>query len=126
MSHENISIAVSTTAPVDAETTVLFISTTAFGNAKMLRHLGIKRISFAVEHSHAGTLTAYRSSNSGTSWDVYNVQTVGVPAANNISGPYDYLVDTFDDWKLEWTNGGTTQTTWRPEMHGHMDRQPGT
>lgn len=120
-------IKVSTTAPVDAETTTLFDTTTAFGLGSF-RHLQsvLKRISFGTHNSHSGTLNASRSIDGGTNWRVYSTQAIAASAANTISGPYDFLVDTYLDWKLEWVNGGTTQTTWRPEMQGHPDRVPGT
>jgi len=117
-------IAVSATAPTDSNDTTLLDTTTAFG-PYALPFSGIKRISFSAEHSHSGTLKAYRSTNGGTTWDQYDERSVAAPGATTISGPFDYLVDTFKAWKLVWTNGGTTQTTWRPEMKGHPDRAPG-
>jgi hypothetical protein len=113
-----------TTAPTDGNTVVLFDSTTL--GRGYFRHMPVKRISFGVHNSHAGTLNAYRSTDFGANWRLYDTRAVVASPANEISGPYDYLVDTFLDWKLEWVNGGTTQTTWRPEMHGHENREPGT
>ena len=117
-------ISFSTTAPTDSDDTTLFDSTTALG-VGVLPISGIKRISFSVENSHTGTLKAYRSIDKGVTWDLYDQQSVTVPTATTISGPYDYLVDVHPEWKLVWTNGGTTQTTWRPSMAGHEDRAPG-
>mgnify|MGYP001588592998 CR=1 FL=1 len=123
---QSFTIKVSTTAPVDAESTTLFDSTVAFGLGGF-RHLPIKRISFAVNNSHAFTLIAKRSINGGTTWTTFSsIAVAGAPSAGTITGPYDYLVDTFLDFQLIVTNGGTTQTTWTPEMHGHEDRVPGT
>lgn len=118
-------IAVSQVAPTDSDTSTLFDSTTAFGIGAM-RTLPIKRISFAVNNSHAGTLLGQRSINDGTTWTTFSSTSVAAPSANTISGPYDFLIDTYEDFRLRWTNGGTTQTTWTPEMHGHEDRVPGT
>jgi hypothetical protein len=124
MHAEHFSIAVSGGTPANTDTVVLFNSVTAFGQG-VFRTLGIKRISFGVENSHAGTLKAYRSTNHGTNWDqVEGDLAVGVAAAADISGPYDYLVDTHLDWKLEFTTSAT-QTTWRPNLMAHHDRQPG-
>ena len=117
-------IKVSTTAPVDAETTVLFDSTTAFGIGVM-RNLPLKRISFAVNNSHSFTLIGKRSINDGTTWTTFYSTTFAAPAASTITGPVDFLVDTYEDFQLSVTNGGTTQTTWTPEMHGHEERVAG-
>lgn len=125
MGPHSFAIKVDTTAPTDANTVTLFDSTTAFG-VKQIRHLPVKRISFAVYHDQAGTLVAQRSINGGTTWTTYDSRAVAAPAANNISGPFDYLIDTFEDWRLRWTNGGVTQGTWLPELHGHENREPGT
>lgn len=118
-------ISMDTTAPTGAGTTTIFSSVSAFG-AKMIRHLKVKRISFAVENDQAGTLEASRSTDGGTTWDVFDSRAVAAAGANVISGPYDYLIDTYEDFRLRWTNGGSNQTTWRPELHGHEDRVPGT
>lgn len=125
VSPQSFVIKVSTTAPTLATTTTLLDTTSAFG-VGVFRHTGIKRISFGVVNDQAGTLIAQKSIDGGTTWDTYDSRVVGIPAANTMSGPFDYLVDTFLDWRLRWTNGGVTQTTWRPEMHGHENREPGT
>ena len=118
-------VAISTTAPVDAETTTLFTTTTAFGTGAF-RNLPIARFSFSVKNSHGFTLIADRSINDGTTWTTYFSQAYAAAASDAITGPVDFLVDTFEDWRLRVTNGGTTQTTWTPEMHGHENRAPGT
>ncbi len=118
-------IAMSTTAPLDAATTTLFNSVDALG-ARQLRHVPFARLSLAVENSHAGTIEASFSNDGGANWDVYDSRAVTAAGAGVISGPYDYLIDTYDDFRLRWINGGTTQTTWRPVMRGHENRQPGT
>jgi hypothetical protein len=119
-------IKVSTTAPTDGNSVTLFDSTVAFGRGVM-RYLPITRVAFTTNNSHTGTLVAKRSIDGGTTWTTYDSRAVGVPAANTISGPYDFLIDTFLEWQLIWTNGGTTQTTWTPEMVGFEgDRVPGT
>lgn len=110
MPQFNLTIA----TPTGSGDTTIFDTTTMFGGAGMIQNMGIARIAFSVEHNQAGTLTAYRSSDRGVNWDAYDVQTVGIPAANQISGPFDYVIDHHGDWKLVWTNGGTNQTVWRP------------
>jgi hypothetical protein len=105
--------------PTGTATIEIFNSVTAFG-AYGLRHLPIKRISFGVEHDQGFTVVASASSNGGTNWDVVNSQAVAV-AANTIGGPFDYLVDTYDDFKISITNGGVDQTVWRPTLKGNED-----
>jgi hypothetical protein len=122
---KSFAIAVSGGTPANTDTVVLFNSVTAFGTGGF-RHNKPARISFAVENSHSGTLKAYRSTNSGTNWDqVADDIAVAVATSTDINGPYDFLVDTYLDFKLEFTTSAT-QTTWRAELHGHNDRQPGT
>ena len=119
-------IAVTSTAPTDSDTTTIFNSVTAFGQG-VFRTLGIKRISFGAEHSHAATVKAYMSTNHGTNWDqVEGDEALTAPASGDIGGPLDFYVAPYMDFKLEWVNGGTTQTTWRPVLRGHYDSQPGT
>jgi len=113
-------------APTDSDTWEIFNSVTAWG-AKGLRHLPVHRISFGVENSHDGTLKAYMSTDGGANWrQVEGDNAVTAAASDDISGPYDYLVDTYDDFKLDWVNGGTTQTTWDPILRAHEKREPGT
>ena len=124
---EIIRFNIPTAAPTDSDTTTLFNSVTAYG-AGVLSLTGINRIAFTVENSHSGTLKQYRSTNGGTTWDQVGTDlAVVAAAATDVSGPYDYLVDPHPDWKLDWVNGGTTQTTWRPSLIGIVgDRAKGT
>lgn len=117
---------ISTTAPTGSTTTTLWDSTVALGVGQM-RHSPIRRLSFGVENSHTGTLKAYMSVDGGANWyQVEGDKAVAAAAADDISGPYDYLIDTYSDFKLEWVNGGTTQTTWVPICKGNEKREPGT
>lgn len=103
-------------APTGSAETTLFDTTTQFGGGGMIPLRGIERIAFAAEHDQAGTLRAYRSTNKGTTWDLYDERAVAAPGATGISGPFDYVINTYQDWKLVWANGGTDQGTWRPEI----------
>jgi hypothetical protein len=111
--------------PTGTATIEIFNSVTAFG-AGAMRNLPIKRVSFGVEHDQGFTIVASISSNGGTNWDVIDSQAVSV-LANTIAGPFDYLIDTYDEFKIAITNGGVDQTTWRPFLKGHEDsRASGT
>lgn len=115
MGAETIQVGVTGGTPgADSNTYKLFDSTVTFGNG--LRQHDITRIIFTLQNSHAGTLNAYWSANGGTTWNLYDAQVPGVPAAGASSGPFDYLVDPYADWKLEWVNGGSAQTTWRTAL----------
>lgn len=120
----SFAIRIDETAPTLGNTTILFNSETSWG-LDALPALDVKRISFEAFHDQAGTLKAFRKSRGATTWDQYDTQVIGIPPANTITGPFDYLIDTFWNWKLEWLNGGVTQTTWRPSMHGHENRMRG-
>ena len=105
----------------DSNVYKLFDSTVTFNapflsKSTTLKAHDITRIIFSVKNSQAGTLTASFSRDSGTTWTAYDVQSVAIAAANTISGPFDYLVDPYPDWKLEWTNGGVAQATWIPTI----------
>lgn len=106
-----------TTAPgADSNTYPLFNSVTLFG-AGVLRSRKASRLSFAVENSQAGTLKAYMSQNGGTTWVQFGGDiAVAAAAATDVSGPYDFLVDTYRDVKLDWVNGGSAQATWIPVL----------
>lgn len=109
---ESPSVAFPSTAPTGSATTVIFDSTTV-GSGWFLRHVGANRFETVIQNDQTGTLKAYWSDNKGTNWNQYDSQAVAIPAANTSSGPYDYHLDAFKDFKLEWVNGGTNQATWR-------------
>lgn len=110
--------------PTGTATIEIFNSVTTFG-PKQLRHIPMKRIAFAVEHDQDFTIVAQRSIDGGTNWDTFDSRSATV-VANTIGGPFDYLIDTYEDVKLSIVNGGVDQTVWRPELHGiESTRQPG-
>jgi len=130
-----IGLANTSTPGADSNTYIMFDSTVTFaapnhsnGKSTGLREHNISRVIFAVENSHAGTLKAYRSIDKGTNWDqVAGDFTVAAASATDISGPYDFLVDTYSDFRISWVNGGSAQTTWRAEVTAvRSDRASGT
>src|SRR6478752_1521654 len=121
---ERVNVAVTGGTPGgDSNDYKLFDSTVTFGtgvagdprNATLAAH-DINRIEFSVKNSQAGTLVASYSTDKGTTWTVFDSRSVTAPAANKISGPFDYLVETFPDFKLVWTNGGVAQAPWIPAL----------
>lgn len=111
--------------PTGSNTYVLFDSTHFVG--QKMADVGIRRVSFGSKNSHPYTLKEYASSDGGVTW--YQVRgdvVVGASAATDISGPYDYPIDMYVDWKLELVNSGTTQSPWAPHLVGHSDRVKAT
>lgn len=113
---------IAATPGADANTYNMFDSTVTFGtgtagdirNQTLISHC-ISRITFSVENSAAGTLKSYFSHNKGTTWTQFAGDiAVAAPAAGDISGPYDYLVDTYPDVKIDWVNGSSAQDPWIP------------
>lgn len=107
---------VSSTPGADTNTYSLFNSVTSFGGGLLpTKHAG--RLDVTVKNSHAGTIKAYFSRDKGANW--YQVAgDIAVPAsaATDVNGPYDFLVDPYPDFKVDWVNGGSAQTTWVPTV----------
>ena len=100
-----------TALPTDSDVHVLFDTTVAFASGANLFQLsGTKRFLLDIKNSHAGTLKMYKSDDRGTNWNQIDQVSVAAAAATD-SNVYDLLVALYRDWKIEWTNGGTTQTT---------------
>ena len=127
---------VSATPGTDSNVYVIFDSTVTFGvgidgdprNQTLNAH-DISRVIFALENSHLGTIKSYESSNKGANWDQFggDIAVAGASPATDITGPYDFLVDTYDDVRITWTNGGTAQDPWRPSIKlVRGDRASGT
>lgn len=116
MSHyETVRVAVTGGTPgADANTYLLFDSTVTFTGG--LRAHDISRITFSLNNSQSGTRKAAWSADGGTTWNEYDSTAVTAASAPAMSGPFDYLVDTYKDWRLRWTNGGSAQATWIPEI----------
>lgn len=98
----------------DSNTYVLFDSTLL--SVGWIWSHSINRIEFTVQNSQAGTLNAYWSKDGGVTWNEYDTRAVAIPASNTSSGPFDYLVDPYKDWKLAWVNGGVSQATWITQL----------
>lgn len=109
MDYETVTVGFSTTLPTGAGTTILFDSTVS--TPGFFRSIGSSRFEVTIQNDQAGSLRAYWSRNGGTTWRLYNTQAVALVAAG-ASSEYDYLVDPFMDWKLDWLNGGVNQATW--------------
>lgn len=104
-------VALPQTAPTDSNTVTLFDSTTAFPGGNGMQNHHISRAAFAFSNSHAATLKAYRSINGGTTWKQVGGDIVLAATTTDLNRR-DFLADDiYPDFKLDWENGGTTQTT---------------
>lgn len=126
MSAENVKIKyVGSALPGNGETVVLFSTTANTGmGANFMAEAQLNRLYLTLINSQAGTLNAYSSEDRGVNWTKIYTAAVGISAANSES-PYDFLIEPYSDWKLEWVNGATPQTTFRPAMALQGQRNPG-
>lgn len=133
MAQETLKVkVVSSTPGGDSSTYNLFDSTVTFGAPNRItgvptafRSHCISRLMLRLTNSQAGTLKFYSSTDGGTTWAQTGGDiSVSASTSTDINGPYDYLVDPYDDVKLDWVNGGVAQATWAPgvtllrEYHG--------
>lgn len=115
MSIESLRMGVGGGTPgADSADYTLFDSTTAFTGG-LLNHC-ISRITFSINSNQSGTLKASFSTDGGANWTLYNSTAVAAYSSPSAGGPYDYLVDTYPDFRLVWGNGGSAQTTWRVSL----------
>jgi hypothetical protein len=100
-----------TALPGNAETVVLFSTVTAFPGKSFQAGAGIKRLIIDIKHDQAGTIKAYRSQNRGVTWNqLYDSGSIAAPAATS-STIRDFAFEPYMDFKVEWLNGATPQTT---------------
>lgn len=112
------------TALPTGSTTVTLLDTTTFPYPNFFQKHGIHRVLVDLTNDQTGTLKVYQSADRGTTW-VQIVPTTTVAAnATNATNQYDYLVEPYPDWKLTWTNGGVTQTTFTVNVMGIDSRNP--
>lgn len=97
------------TPGADSNTYVLFSSVTAFPGKRYAGMTGMKRMVVGVRHSSAGTINLYKSADRGTNWVLADTFSAASTTAEDL---YDALVEHMDDFKVEWVNTGSAQTTW--------------
>lgn len=123
--RENIKVKVISATPgTDSNTYNLFSSIVTFGapnqsnsaSTTLMAH-DISRLELRLANNATGTLKFYTSTDGGTNWDQTGGDiSVAASTSTDINGPYDFLLDPYTDCKLDWVNGGTAQTTWRPNV----------
>ena len=123
--------------PGNAEVVSLFDSVNLFPAAGFIGMLGMKRLQIDLAHDQAGTLKWYKTqvrgltsvdgvgSSATTVWTQIGSLAVAAPAANT-SDQFDFLVEEYADFKLEWTNGATPQTLWIADVALTNERNKST
>jgi hypothetical protein len=101
--------------PTNSDTFVLFSTVDAGWGANAIQGMGLHYFVMNLEHSNDGTLKLYKSEDRGTNWLQIDEDAITAPAASG-STNQEYLVEPYADWKIEWVNGGVTQTTWVLDM----------
>lgn len=103
-----------TALPTLSATFTLF-TTVDTGMSNFFPIAGLHRFLVDIKNSHAGTLKEYKSDDGGTTWNQIS-ETAIAAAAATATNVKDYLVSGYRDWKVDWVNGGTTQTTFEIDM----------
>ena len=81
----------------------------------------IERVLLSLTNDQAGTLNEYQSFDRGATWTKIFTTAVAASAANS-ENQYDFLVEPYGDWKLEWVNGAAPQTTFKVNLAGTEQR----
>lgn len=111
---------IGTTPGADSNTYNIFSTIVSQLPCKGLAMLGLKRLVVDMKFAGGnGTLKWYKcadgsgSSNvtRGTNWKQIGEAAIAAPAAN-ATVVRDFLVEEYNDFKLDWVNGGSAQTTW--------------
>ena len=107
-----------TALPTGSTTVVLFA--TASPSAGVAGHVqvgyfgpmcGFHTYTFDIKNDQAGTVKGYKSANRGTTWvQFYDSGSLAAPAAT-ATNRQSVSIEGLKDFKFEWVNGGSDQTT---------------
>ena len=98
------------TPGADTDDYVIFDSTVSMPNGGLT--IGdTKRVLISISHNADGTLKEYKSSDGGTTW-IQIAADDAITAVSNVDTFKEYQVQPYVDYKVEWTNGNSAQTTW--------------
>lgn len=111
------------TPGADANTYAMFDTVTAFPAPRYVAMSRMKRLQVGLSNSQAGTYYWYKSSSRVTSPSLTTSQvawtqigTRAVAAGATAENTDDFLIEEYDDFKLEFVNGGVAQATWVPNL----------
>jgi hypothetical protein len=108
----------------DSNTYPLYNSVTCWQGKRFPQMYGFKRLLVDIKCSQNGTLKWYKSSDRGANWLQIGERAVTAPAANDTEID-DYLIEEYDDFKLDWVNSGSAQATWNVSIALSDSRNPG-
>lgn len=125
------------TPGADANTYSFFDTVTAFPAPRYVGMHRMKRLQIGLSNSQAGTYNWYKSSSRVTNPALANTQdttkvtwtqigTLVVAASGATENTLDLLIEEYDDFKLEFVNGGVAQATWVPNIALSGERMKGT
>lgn len=112
MSHVTRARYTGATPGTDSDDYVLF-STAGF-TRNMFAHGGIQRVILDLLCDNDGTLKEQKSNDGGTTWTQIGSNEAITATGNSIFR--EYQVAPYRDWRLVWTNGGTAQGSWEPDI----------
>lgn len=110
------------TPGTDSNVYNLFSSVVALPGERMAQGAGVKRIIIDLKHSHDGTFRLSKSTDRGTNWTIVNEQ--AATGGGTDSNTYDANIEPYDDFKVDWVNGGTAQNPWVPSIALSNERGP--
>lgn len=112
---ESAIVVYSGSAPgADTNVYPLFSSVTAFLGMRAAQMAGMKRLIIDLKHSNDGTFRLSKSSNRGVTWTIVNEQ--AATGGGTDSNTYDANIEPYDDFKVDWVNGGSAQNPWYPSI----------
>lgn len=106
-----------TALPADSDTVTLLDTFAAGMPPHAFQHQNLRRVVIDLAHSHIGTVKFYKSDPDGvrgTDWTLVASQAIAVPSTG--TDQIQFIVQPYPDFKIDWTNGGTTQTQFEPNI----------
>lgn len=101
------------TPGADANTYVLFSTTSAVGQA-LFQGACVHRVRCDIAATQSGSFVLSKSRNRGVTWRA--VLTQAAAPSVTASAIFDQVMEPYYDWKLEWTNGGVAQAYFEADL----------
>lgn len=111
------------TPGADSNTYPIFSSVTAFPGKRFAQMFGLKRLFITVDNPQSGTVKYYRSADRGTNWVQVGGDQAATASATDVF-TFDAVFLGFDDFKVDWVNGGSAQTGWTVTISLDSGRAP--
>lgn len=99
------------TPGADSNTYNLFTTVSAQFGSNFFAHAGVSKFVLFLkgDATETGTLKEYASTDGGTTWNQVSQTAVTL---GTYQDAYEFVVEPYRDWKLDWVNGGAAKTTW--------------